>query len=109
VLLDDLAEEPPADDGAPTGQTLGRHPWSAPHPFVLDMTAAIELGYTPVGNYAATVVEEVEWLVSAARGGADAQMLPGPDDTFFGPMFDYAAEDRYLARHRDWLRAGVRP
>ena len=81
------------DAGA--GESLGRHPWDAPHPIVLDMTAAAELGYTPVGDYAATVADEVEWLVSAAHSGTES--LPGLDDAFFGPMLDYAAEDRYLA------------
>ncbi len=83
VLLDDDADE-----------TLGRHPWDAPHPIVLDMTAAGELGYTPVGDYATTVAVEVAWLVSAALRGEN---LPQLDDDYFGPMLDYAAEDRYLA------------
>ena len=87
VLLD--------DDGA--DETLGRHPWDVPHPVVLDMNAAINLGYSPVGDYATTVVDEVNWLVSAARGGAGAGLLPGPDDAFFAPFFAYAAEDRYLS------------
>ena len=64
---------------------------------MLDTTAARELGYTPAGDYATTVAEEVEWLVSAARGGEDAALLPGPDDSFFAPLLDYAAEDSYLA------------
>ena len=85
ILLDD-----DADDG------LGRHPWDKPHPIVLDLTAAAELGYTPVGDYATTVTDEVAWLVSAARGGKGAASLPGVDDPFFGPFLDYAAEDRYL-------------
>ncbi|GAA1304541.1 NAD(P)H-binding protein [Pseudonocardia xinjiangensis] len=85
VLLDDDAD-----------QALGRHPWEAPHPIVLDMTAAIDLGYTPAGDYAATVAEEVEWLVAVASG-AEAGALPGADDDFFGPLLDYTAEDRYLA------------
>jgi nucleoside-diphosphate-sugar epimerase len=85
VLLDDDADE-----------TLGRHPWDAPHPIVLDMGAAAALGYVPAGDYASTVAQEVTWLVTAARGGEDAELLPGPDDPFFGPMLDYAAEDRYL-------------
>ena len=73
-------------------ETLGRHPWDAPHPIVLDTTAARDLGYAPVGDYATTVAEEVEWLVSTAKH------QPGLDDPFFGPLLDYAAEDRYLAR-----------
>jgi len=84
VLLDDHAD--PA---------LGQHPWDATHPIVLDMSAAGELGYEPVGDYATTVPDEIDWLVKAA--GDDAAILPAPDDDFFGPMFDYAAEDRYLA------------
>ena len=74
-------------------QALGRHPWDAPHPIVLDMSAAEELGYTPVGDYAATVADEVDWLVTAARGGE----IQGLDDEYFAPLLDYAAEDRYLA------------
>ncbi len=81
VLLDDRADE-----------TLGRHPWDAPHPIVLDMTAAAELGYTPVGDYATTVADEVAWLVSGAR---ESQLHL--DDDYFAPMLDYAAEDRFLA------------
>jgi nucleoside-diphosphate-sugar epimerase len=77
--------------------TVGRHPWDVPHPIVLDTTAARALGYVPVGDYAATVAEAVDWLVSAARGGEGAAKLPGPDDEFFAPFLDYAAEDVYLA------------
>ncbi len=62
------------------------------------MSAAVELGYTPVGDYATTVADEIEWLVSAACGGEGAVYLPGLDDPFFGPMLDYTAEDSYLAR-----------
>ncbi len=85
-------------DEAPD-ETVGRHPWDAPHPIVLDLTAAVELGYAPAGDYATTVAEEVDWLVSAAHGGDDTGLLPRPDDPFFAPLLDYAAEDRYLAAH----------
>lgn len=82
-------------DDAPEG--LGRTPWDAPHPIVLDTTAAVRLGYEPAGDYAATVAEEIEWLASAAGGGADAALAPRADDPFFGPLLDYATEDRHLA------------
>jgi hypothetical protein len=85
------------DEGA--DPTLGRHPWDASPPIVLDMTAALALGYTPAGDYTATVAAEVEWLVSAAGGGEGAEYLPGLEDAFFGPMLDSTAEDRYLATH----------
>jgi len=83
VLLDD-----------PDG--VGRTPWDAPCPIVLDTSAAVELGYEPDGDYAATVAESVDWLVAAARGGEGAQLLPAPDDEYFAPLLDYAAEDRLL-------------
>ena len=84
-------------DGDAAG-TVGAHPWDVPHPIVLDTSAALELGYVPVGGYAATVAEELDWLVAVARGGEGAGRLPGADDPFFAPLLDYAAEDRYLAR-----------
>ena len=82
------------------GVGLGNHPWNTPHPIVLDLAAATNLGYTPAGDYATTVADSVEWLVTAARGGDGADILPGPDDAYFGPLLDYTAEDHYLATHR---------
>ncbi len=73
---------------------LGRHPWQAKHPVVLDTSAAAALGYEPVGTYAETVGRTVDWLVEAARGGADADLVPGEHDGFFARFFDYDAEDR---------------
>jgi len=96
-------------------------------PIVLDMTAAAQIGYVPVGDYATTVVDEIDWLVrqvgkiarigkigeagevgkigearaSAAHSGDDGVRLPvGLDEEFFDGYFDYAREDRYLADHR---------
>ena len=94
--LDHAWEEVLLDDGAAEG--LGRHPWDTSSPIVLDMTAATDLGYTPAGDYATTVADEVQWLVSAAHGGDGAAILPGHDDPFFGPLLDYAADDRHFAR-----------
>lgn len=90
--LDHAWEEVLLDD-----DSLGRHPWDAPHPIVLDTSAALELGYEPVGDYATTVPEAVDWLVAAAAGGEGAELLPGPGDRYFAPLLDYAAEDDYLA------------
>jgi nucleoside-diphosphate-sugar epimerase len=85
--------------GQPTlGQpTLGRHPWDTPRPIVLDMTAAAGLGYIPAGDYAATVAAEVDWLVTAVQGGADADLIPAAADEYFAPLLDYRGEDRWLA------------
>jgi len=84
-------EEVLLDDGVDA--TLGRHPWDGRPPIVLDTSAAVELGYVPVGDYAATVTAELDWLVAAVRGGLALEF----DDAFFRPFLDYAAEDRYLA------------
>jgi len=78
-------------------RSLGRHPWDVEHPIVLDTSAALALGYEPAGDYATTVIEEIDWLVA---GGDGPGSLPDPDDPFFAPMLDYAAEDSYLARRR---------
>jgi nucleoside-diphosphate-sugar epimerase len=72
------------------GAEIGRHPWDKLPPFTLDTTAAHELGYVPAGDYAATVVEEIDWLVAGHE----------PDPEFFAGLFDYAAEDRFLAGAR---------
>ena len=80
--------------------TVGKHPWDVPYPIVLDMTAAIGLGYRPVGTFEETVRAEVEWLVPLVSAGALPVELPsGLDESFFESLFDYAAEDRYLAGH----------
>ncbi len=77
--------------------SLGRTPWDAPHPIILDMTAALELGYVPVGDYATTVVAEIDWLLSKVTNERPARLPGGLDEEFFEGLFDYAAEDRFLA------------
>lgn len=93
--LGHACEEVRLDDAAPTG--LGRTPWDRPTPFVLDTSAARALGYQPVGDYAATVTAELDWLVAIAMPAADGYRLPSyVDATAFTGWFDYAAEDAYL-------------
>lgn len=84
------------DDRAPHTPGLGRHPWDAVHPLVLDTTAATMLGYEPVGDFATTVASALDWLVASERGGPDASLLPAPGDPFFAPLLDYDTEDRFL-------------
>jgi nucleoside-diphosphate-sugar epimerase len=79
---------------------VGRTPWDAVPPIILDTSAAAALGYRPAGSYAATVIEEIEWLVAIADDPALAWALPAANDPFFAPLLDYAAEDRYLANAR---------
>jgi nucleoside-diphosphate-sugar epimerase len=92
-LLDHDWEEILLDEGADT--RLGRHPWEAVHPIVLDLTAAADLGYEPAGTYAETVGEEVYWLVAAARDQKTSD-LARLDNEYFAQYLDYEAEDRYL-------------
>ncbi len=75
----------------------GRTPWHAAYPFEQDMGAALALGHVPAGDFAATAVEEVDWLAAAARGGPDRRLLPAADDSGLVRYLDYALEDRYLA------------
>lgn len=80
----------------PAGEA-GRLPWDVPHPVVLDTSAAMALGYQPAGDYAATVPAELDWLLRAASGGQDADLVQYLSEEF-RPLLDYAAEDRYLGR-----------
>lgn len=73
----------------------GRLPWDVPHPVVLDTSAATALGYRPAGDYAATVPAEIDWLVRAAAGGQDADLVQGLAEEF-SPLLGYAAEDKYF-------------
>jgi nucleoside-diphosphate-sugar epimerase len=73
---------------APAG--LGDTFWDAVPPRVLDLSAALALGYQPAGTYAETVGAELDWLVS------EHDRLDLSD---FDELFDYAAEDAYLGDH----------
>lgn len=87
--------------GEPQGE-VGRTPWSVPdsHPFVVDMSAAErEVGYRPVTDYRGGVPAACEWLVDATLGKDWRDVLPS-HARYYGELFDYAAEDEYLARPR---------
>lgn len=86
VLLDDSAD-----------RSLGRHPWDRVPPIVLDMGAAADLGYSPVGDYPATLGAEIDWLVATAVRTDQVSLPEGYDDEDFDGLFDYAQEDRFLA------------
>ena len=87
VLLDDSDTE--ADP------TLGWHPWDRRHPVVLDTSAATKLGYTPVGDYAATVGDSVDWLVRLT--GPNIRLPDSYDADYFTGRFNYQREDAFLA------------
>jgi nucleoside-diphosphate-sugar epimerase len=81
------------DTGYPPA--VGQTPWSVPRPFVLDIRAALDLGYKPVTTYAESVAATCDWLSAASTMGDWRKLFPilasYPRD-----LFDYAAEDSCL-------------
>jgi nucleoside-diphosphate-sugar epimerase len=70
---------------------VGNTPWSAPKPFVVDMSAAArELGYEPVTTWSDAIDRQVEWLVEATRGRKWQEVLPRGAEYL---QFDYEGED----------------
>jgi nucleoside-diphosphate-sugar epimerase len=89
ILLDDTAPE-----------DLGRHPWDRVPPAVLDTTAARQLGYTPAGDYRATVADEIDWLINAATCSEPSHLLRAISNRYATAQSDYANEDDYLRQRR---------
>lgn len=85
--------------GPPRGN-VGLTPWAVPGPVVMDTGAAArELGHVAPGGYAQTVGAAVEWLVEAAAREDWRTAFPGVARMARDrDLFDYAAEDEYLAR-----------
>jgi nucleoside-diphosphate-sugar epimerase len=82
--------------GPPPRRELGGTPWSIPHPFVLDTSAAgAALGYQPVTTYESAVSETCRWLRVATRGRNWEAVLPQLA-AYPWNLFDYEAEDRFL-------------
>jgi nucleoside-diphosphate-sugar epimerase len=69
---------------------VGEHPWCVPKPVVVDMTRALSLGYRPVTDYRSSVGAACRSIEIAAASGA---VFP----EYLTRMFDYAAEDAFLA------------
>ncbi|GAA3015970.1 reductase [Streptomyces fulvorobeus] len=85
--------------GAPAPGRVGETPWSAPHDIVYDMAAAErELGYRPVTGYAESLPGTVAWLVGRLEGRDWRDAFPKMARNY-GDIFDYAAEDAWLAEH----------
>jgi len=82
--------------GPEPAPTVGNHPWAVPRPVVADMRRARDdLGYEQPVSYREALEDTVRWAVDAARGRDWKDVFPTlgryPD------LFDYAAEDAYLA------------
>jgi nucleoside-diphosphate-sugar epimerase len=74
---------------------LGLTPWTTPHPFVLDLSAARALGWTP-RTYADAVLPEVDWLRETALATPAGADVPWAADPFWERSFDYGPEDAAL-------------
>jgi nucleoside-diphosphate-sugar epimerase len=85
-------------EGPPPAPAVGDTPWSVPVPVVCDMTAAErELGYRAVARYAETLPDTVAWIEGRLSGRDWREAYPKMFQTY-GDLFDYAAEDAWLAR-----------
>ncbi|MEU4658122.1 NAD-dependent epimerase/dehydratase family protein [Streptomyces sp. NPDC023723] len=88
-------------DGGPPAPGVGDTPWSVPAPVVCDMTAARrELGYRPVTRYAETLPETVAFITERLAAEPDWRVAYPKMVQAHGDLFDYPAEDVWLAGHR---------
>jgi nucleoside-diphosphate-sugar epimerase len=85
------------DTGYPPA--VGATPWSVPRPFVLDTRAAVDLGYIPPTNYGDSVVATCGWLAELSTKGDWRELFPVLTN-YPRELFDYAEEERFLARLR---------
>jgi nucleoside-diphosphate-sugar epimerase len=85
---------------APT-PNVGDHPWCVPRPVVADMRRAeAELGYREAASYAGSLARTLAWAVKACSGHDWREVLPTLAG-YPGELFDYGAEDAYLAGSHD--------
>jgi hypothetical protein len=83
-------------DGAPSRNRVGATPWSIPAPFTLNISAATKVGYQPIVSYAQTVEPFCRWLVETAKARPWQEAFPVLA-SYPWDLFDYRAEDQYLA------------
>ena len=76
-----------AEDGGP-----GDTPWSTRVPIVFDAAAARDLGHRDVVSKQEAIAAACRWAVDATRGRDWRDVLPSAA-TYYGGLFDYAAED----------------
>lgn len=74
----------------------GWSPWSTPGPFLLDTNAADQLRDRPALRYEDTIGSVCDWLV--AQSGKDWRSHFPVLAAYPMELFDYAAEDSFLAR-----------
>ncbi|MGW7607538.1 NAD-dependent epimerase/dehydratase family protein [Streptomyces sp. NPDC054766] len=84
-------------DGPPPSPTVGDTPWSVPQPVICDMSAAErELGHRPVIRYTDTLPETIASIERQLAGRDWRGAYPAMSKNY-GDLFDYAAEDAWLA------------
>ncbi|MFE6409638.1 NAD-dependent epimerase/dehydratase family protein [Streptomyces sp. NPDC057837] len=87
-------------DGPAPSPAVGSSPWSVERPVVCDMSAAgRELGYRPVVSYAGSIPETVDELTRRLAGRDWREAFPSLA-RIYPDLFDYAAEDAWLAGRR---------
>lgn len=83
--------------GPVAAPNVGNHPWAVPRPVVADMSLAqAELGYRQPATYAEAMRDTVAWAVEAVAGRDWREVFPTLA-RYPGDLFDYAAEDAFLA------------
>ncbi|GHJ39142.1 reductase [Streptomyces sp. TS71-3] len=86
--------------GEPPSAGVGDTPWTVAHPVVYDMAAAErELGYRAVTGYRDSLPETVEWLAARLHGRDWRTAFPVMAKAYGRDLFDYPAEDAWLAEH----------
>ena len=90
-------ERPIIGLGTGTPDHVGVSPWSVPHPFVLDTTAALGLGYEPCTGYRKAIGPLCNWLSEQNTEGWES-VFPVLAN-YRWPLFDYASEDKLDLRH----------
>jgi nucleoside-diphosphate-sugar epimerase len=76
---------------------VGETPWTHPDPIVLDGSAALATGYRPATTYAAALPTLVEAALTETADRDWREVYPDLAAYAEG-MFDYAAEDDFVAR-----------
>jgi nucleoside-diphosphate-sugar epimerase len=88
-------------EGEPPADGVGETPWSVPRPLVYGMAAAErELGYRAVTTYEDSLPDTVAWTLDALRERDWREVFPTTARIYGSAelnIFDYAAEDRWLA------------
>jgi nucleoside-diphosphate-sugar epimerase len=88
------------DIGTPPNETLGVTPWTTPHSITLDLSIGRdELGWSGSAPYDTWLADTCDWLLDVTKGRPWQEVLPRAA-TYYGNLFDYAAEDGYLTTSR---------